>query len=116
MEMYNSCFSTSGFHFLTSSGRGKTDTCQDSMDWKASSMFYNAHDLSGHLTQVKSLLITEEPGPSGSLGKHPILINQGARGATHGQGQHLLLGAQPPGQSTRKWEGFEDCVGISQAG
>lgn len=47
----------------------------------------------------------EELGPNGSLGKHPILMGQVVTGATHRQGQYLLLGAQAPGQNNPKREG-----------
>ena len=59
----------------------------------------------------------EELGPNGSLGKHPILMSQVVTGATHRQGQYLLLGAQAPGQNNPrgKEEGFEECLGIPQA-
>lgn len=68
-------------------------------------MFYHTGDLPVHLTQVKSLLTMEELGPDGSLGKHSMLMDQGVTGATHGQDQHLLMGAQAPEQNNPKWEG-----------
>ena len=48
--------------------------------------------------------MVEELGSNGSLGKHPILMGQVVTGATHGQGQHLLLGAQAQGQNNPETE------------
>lgn len=119
MEMSTSCLSNIWPLFPYRQRSGQIDTCQRSTDPKCKPLCFITHMISAHLTQV--FAHRGGVGPSGSLGKHSILMDQGVTGISHGQrldtgcsSCYWMLRHQDTITQSRKEERFEECLGIPQ--